>query len=163
MRTSLIPRHRAQESGQAVVEFALFLPIILLLLFGAVNVSILFNNITSQDGAVRDSARYASINPASFSTHTPPDANSIQGIAYAENTSLTPDAITINYYYPDGGLCGTYTAGDGFVGDQTDCTQPGYFVQVVGKVIYTPAIINVFSGFGSGGLPISTSYEFVIQ
>ncbi len=163
MRKRNLPRHRSGESGQAVVEFALFLPIILLLLFGAVNVSILFNSITSQDGAVRDAGRYASINPTSFSTHSPPDANSIEGIAYAEDTSLTADAITINYYYPDGGLCGTYTASGGFVGDQTDCTQPGYFVQVVGKVTYTPAIINVFSGIGSGGLPISTSYEFVIQ
>ncbi|MEA4831297.1 MAG: TadE/TadG family type IV pilus assembly protein [Oscillospiraceae bacterium] len=49
------------ESGQSVVEFALMLPIFLLLVFGIIEFGILFNMKLSVTNCAREGARYAAL------------------------------------------------------------------------------------------------------
>jgi Flp pilus assembly protein TadG len=50
-----------EERGQTMVEFAIVLPILCLLLFGAIQFGILFNNYVTLTDAVRAGARKAAV------------------------------------------------------------------------------------------------------
>jgi Flp pilus assembly protein TadG len=52
---------RRSEDGQAMVEFALVLPILLLLVMGIIQFGILFNNYVTLTDAVRAGARQAAV------------------------------------------------------------------------------------------------------
>lgn len=53
------------ERGAALVEFALVLPVLLILVFGIVDFGLYFYNDLRLTHAARDAARYASVNDAS--------------------------------------------------------------------------------------------------
>lgn len=54
-------RIRKAQEGQAMVEFALVIPLLLLLIFGIIQFGILFNNYLTLTDAVRAGARQASV------------------------------------------------------------------------------------------------------
>jgi len=54
-------RRRKSESGQALVEFALVLPILLILLCGIIDFGWIYYNQISLSNAAREGARYAAI------------------------------------------------------------------------------------------------------
>lgn len=54
-------RKKDRESGQAMVEFALVLPILLLIVCGIIDFGWLFFNQLSLDNACREGARYATV------------------------------------------------------------------------------------------------------
>ena len=59
---NLEPMKRVQEQrGQTMVEFAIVLPVLCLLLFGAIQFGILFNNYVTLTDAVRAGARKAAV------------------------------------------------------------------------------------------------------
>ena len=59
---------RQRRKGQALVEFALFLPILILLLAGAADIGRQMSKIGVVCNAVRQGARYASTNPTDLGT-----------------------------------------------------------------------------------------------
>jgi Flp pilus assembly protein TadG len=62
LRTHLGRRLRfCDERGQAIVEFALVLPILALLLFGIIQFGLVFNNYVTLTDAVRAGARKAAV------------------------------------------------------------------------------------------------------
>lgn len=60
----LIKIWRQREEGQAMVEFALILPIFLLILCGIIDFGWLFYNQLTLNNACREGARYAVVNTA---------------------------------------------------------------------------------------------------
>ena len=54
-------QHLAGERGQTMVEFALVLPLMVVLLFGVIQVGILFNNYVTLTDAVRAGVRKAAV------------------------------------------------------------------------------------------------------
>lgn len=54
-------QRRSQEDGQALVEFALVLPLLVLVLFAVIQFGIAFNNYVTLTDAVRAGARTASV------------------------------------------------------------------------------------------------------
>ena len=90
-------RRSARQRGQAMVEFALCFPI--LLLFSVSSIGIAHAEETANDLAtvVRDGARYASIHPGLYDTSctnggTSCAANTIQGVIQAEANSVNQSA-----------------------------------------------------------------------
>lgn len=63
-------RKRIQESGQALVEFALILPILLLLLCGIIDFGWIFSNQLMVDFSARDGARFGAVNASSTTLST---------------------------------------------------------------------------------------------
>lgn len=64
-----LPRRRTKPSrGQALVEFALILPIALLILMGIIQFGFLFSGQIGVINAVREAARYGSTSPVSDAT-----------------------------------------------------------------------------------------------
>ena len=83
------------EEGQAMVEFALILPIFLLILCGIIDFGWLFYNQLSLNNACREGARYAVVNTAE-------DASTQAIINHIENATTTVfanDGIDIEVIY----------------------------------------------------------------
>jgi Flp pilus assembly protein TadG len=58
-------RYRDRESGAALVEFAILMPLLLLLIFGIWTVARAWNVKTTMDHGVREAARYGATDPDS--------------------------------------------------------------------------------------------------
>lgn len=87
----IIRRHRIikNEKGASAVEFALILPILIILVFGIVQFGIAFNNYITITHAAREGARIAAVD-----LNNPDLKNIIIERAYP--VSITPDDIVIS-------------------------------------------------------------------
>lgn len=114
-----------KEDGQAMVEFALILPVFLLILCGIIDFGWLFYNQISLNNACREGARYAVVNTA--------DGADTQAItAHIENNSknvFDKDGVDINIDYS--------SAGDPTSGDVTVTLQAeiSFFTPVLSSVL----------------------------
>jgi Flp pilus assembly protein TadG len=100
-------RWRQREDGQAMVEFALILPIFLLILCGIVDFGWLFYNQLTLNNACREGARYAVVNTAD-------NADTQAIINHIENVSSNVFAndgvdITVTYSAPSNPTSGDVT------------------------------------------------------
>lgn len=113
------------EDGQAMVEFALILPIFLLILCGIIDFGWLFYNQLSLNNACREGARYAVV-------HTADNADTGAIINHIENTTTTVFAndgieIDISYSSPS-----DPTAGDITVSMEADIS---FFTPVLSTIL----------------------------
>lgn len=81
---------RGAEDGQALVEFALILPIALVILMGIIQFGMLFAGHIGVTNAVRETARYGSTSPISDSTTAA--ANGANVCTYLVNSALASAA-----------------------------------------------------------------------
>ncbi|MHA6668501.1 TadE/TadG family type IV pilus assembly protein [Homoserinimonas sp. A447] len=97
----------ADDSGAAAVEFALILPVLILLLMGLIEFSLLFNTQISLTQAAREGARTMAIHndPAVAQAATINAAPSVNPAIAAGDITITPTdctagttvTVTINY------------------------------------------------------------------
>lgn len=114
-----------REDGQAMVEFALILPIFLIILCGIIDFGWLFYNQLSLNNACREGARYAVV-------HTAENADVQAIINHIENTTTTVFAnngidISVKYSSPS-----DPTAGDVTVDMEADIS---FFTPVLSTVL----------------------------
>lgn len=78
------------ENGQSMVEFALVLPLLLLILCGIIDFGWIFYNQLSLENCVRDTARYGAVNAGNSecSTLVLEKANNIAVSSIKENMSV---------------------------------------------------------------------------
>jgi Flp pilus assembly protein TadG len=165
------------------VEFALVVPIFILLVLAIFAFGLVFQNKIAMDNAVRDGARFASTQPDKWDNNQNALQNSIQGhvqrsggtavILNQDPTLPTSNGqgISITYSDPSGALCGSYSAG-GFAPapsssytEQT-CLTPGNLVTVKAAIKYVvpvPIVSAIVSKFFSGGLPIGSSTTMTLE
>lgn len=120
-----IGKKQKREDGQAMVEFALILPIFLLILCGIIDFGWLFYNQLSLNNSCREGARYAVV-------HTDENADTQSIINHIENISSTVFAndgvdITVTYSSPS-----DPTAGDVTVSMQADIS---FFTPVLSTIL----------------------------
>ena len=114
-----------REDGQSMVEFALILPIFLLILCGIIDFGWLFYNQLSLNNACREGARYAVVNTAE-------NADTQAIINHIENVTTTVFAndgvdITVTYSSP-----ADPTSGDITVSMEADIS---FFTPVLSAVL----------------------------
>ena len=107
MKKRLFSKKNKREDGQAMVEFALILPIFILILCGIIDFGWLFYNQLSLNNACREGARYAVVN-----TGDTADTQAI--INHIENTTTTVFAndgvdIYVSYTAPNDPTSGDIT------------------------------------------------------
>jgi Flp pilus assembly protein TadG len=90
------------ERGAAAVEFALVVPILLLLVFGIVDFGMMLNRDTMVNNASRDGVRAASLGATST------EVKSI--VATNLGVPLNEVSTTVTCTKPDGSACTTYDA-----------------------------------------------------
>lgn len=124
------------EKGAVAVEFALVIPIFLMLVFGIVEFGRAFNIQVSLSEAARETARYTAIHAhdADFSFD---DARAV-GISAAPSVKLAPSNIEIAY--SDGSTC---DAGDSVVVSLQVVTP--YITALPGLIPGLPANLDISS------------------
>ena len=90
-------RRSARQRGQAMVEFALCFPLLLLFSVSAIGIAHAEETANDLTTVVRDGARYASINPAAYgctggASATACSASTIQGIVQTEAGGVNASA-----------------------------------------------------------------------
>ncbi len=81
--------HDAGESGAAAVEFALVLPMLILLIFGIVEFSIGYNRQQALHAAAREGARTASVPSSTTSDINTAVTNALQGVTFDSTPVIT--------------------------------------------------------------------------
>ena len=120
---------RKAQTGQAMVEFAIVAPILLLLVFGIVQFGILFNNYLTLTDSVRTGARQAAV---SRTLSDPVTTTKNRVTSAAASTLKTTDlAITVDPYDPINGTRSWVQGGDVTV----TATYP-YSISLLGLVVY---------------------------
>ena len=83
--------HNKNENGQAVVEFALVLPILLLLLCGIIDFGWIFGNQLLANNATREAARYTAIHY--YDSNTDNDGVIAAGIVASRAPTLSSPSV----------------------------------------------------------------------
>lgn len=132
---------RSDERGQALIEFALVLPVLVLLLVGvfdlgrAVMLSETLNNAVregTRHAIVRGTTSEAPLGPATLTT--PPAADNAATAIVRRHSIGIGSTVTIVMSWPDGNA------------------NKGSEVQIVASAPYTPILSQIFTG---GGLAIT--------
>jgi len=157
------------SKGQAVLEFALVAPILMLLVFGVIDFGIMFEHSIAVTNAARDGVRWAVTHPTAWSNANPAPSSTIEGqIQTAGGVSNIPNndqTISISYWVPSssGGSteCGYYSASsNSFVAlngyTESTCVIPGNLIKVSIHATYN-FITPIFSALYPQGISISSS------
>lgn len=94
---SFITRKLKKENGQAVVELAITLPILIMILCAIIDFGWLFNNQIMIDNCSREGARYAIV-------HSSETVATIKNYTRSVAPSYLSDALTINVVYANGNV-----------------------------------------------------------
>jgi Flp pilus assembly protein TadG len=120
-----VKRHiKRSEEGQAMVEFAMILPILLLLVFGIIQFAIVFNHHLTLTDAVRAGARQAAVSR----TFADPAGEAEKRVRAAAAGSLTDADLTVTVAAKD--LSGGTTFEQG--GDVTVTASYPYSIDIFG-------------------------------
>jgi Flp pilus assembly protein TadG len=120
-------RNIGRRDGQAMVEFVIVAPILLLLVFGLVQFGILFNNYVALTDAVRSGARQAAV---SRSLPNPEGVTMNRVTRAAGHLKASDLQITVDPYDPDKGTA-TWAQG----GDVTVTASYPYSINLLGFVV----------------------------
>lgn len=93
-----MPKPRRTELGQGLVEFALILPLVVVMFFGIIQFGFTLGGHIALVNAVREATRYASTSPA----NSDPTTQATKAIARAVPGYTNTAKVTYSYcYYPD--------------------------------------------------------------
>ena len=135
-------RRRRHERGAAAVEFALVMPILLMLVLGIIDFGYLINRSSMVTNAARDGAREASLNGTTAT---------IQAAAQGSLDGVPGATVTVTCTKPDGAACGTY---------DTDATSSG-IAEVT--IDYTHEMITPISMFFGDSIDVSRTARMRIE
>jgi Flp pilus assembly protein TadG len=120
-------RIRRGQEGQAMVEFALVIPLLLLLIFGIIQFGILFNNYLTLTDAVRVGARQAAVS-RTLATPVATTTDRVKGAAAGLDKSKLE--ISVDAYNPADGSA-TWAQG----GDVTVTAKYPFHINLFGFVV----------------------------
>lgn len=95
-------RRERDDRGAAAVEFALVLPLIVVLLFGTVWTALAYNDHLSISNAVREGARYGSAIDYTDATWAASVRDRVRQVYYNAGGNLTADEICVQLIKSDG-------------------------------------------------------------
>jgi Flp pilus assembly protein TadG len=125
---------RRNQDGQAMVEFVLVAPVLLLLIFGIVQFGILFNNYMTLTDATRAGARQAAV---SRTLPDPEGKTKDRVVRAASDLDVDALEITVEPYDPSKGSK-TWAQG----GDVTVTVKYPYSINLLGFVVKSGQITS---------------------
>ncbi len=122
---------RRGDSGQAIIEFALILPVFLLLVFGFVDSArAVFEYITLADAA-REGTRYAIVHGGASTAPSGPNANDASVRAQVLRYTIGVPNVTVTSTWPDGSNAR---------GDQVSVVVTAPFVPLPSQILLNGAL-----------------------
>src|ERR1700694_1573807 len=157
---------RRRQSAQSLTEFALILPVLMLILLGVVDFGRVFYYWTSIANAAREGARYGTTHPSAVATTCKADPNNIKyRVKQEAGTTMVIADSNITVYWVDSSTGVTTNASancNPLPGDQRIYQNPNAVrvdVNYDFRAI-TPLISNFWGG---GALRIGSSTTMVIE
>jgi Flp pilus assembly pilin Flp len=89
----ILGRRERRESGAVAVEFALLLPVLLLILIGTIQFGIVYSQYQVMEGAAREGARCAAVQAAGFTDCVP--AERVEA-ALPAGYEIDPGPVTVS-------------------------------------------------------------------
>jgi Flp pilus assembly protein TadG len=120
---------RRRRRGQSLVEFALVLPVFVLLLGGMIQFGVIFWGQNTLNQVVRDTGRYAATRNCSAAAKTASEATFATILASAGGPWKTP-AVTVTY---SSATCPINNTGEVWVNVTASIDAPVFFVWVPGN------------------------------
>lgn len=99
-------QNNSHERGAALVEFALLLPLLLVLVFGIIEFGGTYNNSISLRNGVREGARLAVVNNVSPSGSCSGDATTVLVCQTKARIGLNPNTTKVSITVPSGAKIG---------------------------------------------------------
>lgn len=135
---------RRTDDGQAIVEFALSLPILLLLLVGTVDIGRGFQAYVSLGNAVREAAREAAVHGGDATTKWGPSANDANVVTAVRSriAGIRTEDVAVTSSWP------------------SSSNAPGKEVVVSATYTFRPIALGLLGGIG---MPMSATTRARIQ
>jgi len=95
-------RQQARFQGQTLVEFALVLPVMILIILGVVEYGRAYYTASLLQNAAREGARYGILHPTWIDSDDNPDPNNITARTRQFIVGLDVNKLTITVSFPDG-------------------------------------------------------------
>lgn len=115
-------RSGREEGGQTLVEFALLLPLLLLILFGTVEFGLVFVSYLEVVETAHDAARVASLGGSASQAES-------AGVAAAQAAGLRTSDVTV-------ALSGTSASGGGWVPDTSVTASVQYAIPIAIPILW---------------------------
>lgn len=145
---------KLSKLGQALVEFALVAPVVLLIIGGTVDMGRGLLMYALLQGASRDTARQAALVYYSGSNTLPPDCTALTtpcGLNPLVNTAHLLDPLGVSVVYQDSGSISAAPGYGGFVADPLNpTTQPGT-ITLTGAINPNTVYVFIYELDSSGG------------
>ena len=96
-------RQRDADGGQAIVEFALILPVLLLLILGLINVALAIEQENTLANAAREGARYAIVHGSTATSPIGPCSSCTNATvtSIVANAAVSVPSVSVTIDYPD--------------------------------------------------------------
>ena len=171
---SKAPPHRARMRGQALVEFAIVLPILALLLLGIIQFAFIFAAQIGVTNAVREAARIAAVSPTTDNTQAGTNAQNV----YLRLTNTTNGLLKQNVFAFNSANIVTAADVPAVTGYTQVCYRDGpaaatgeftVFIKVQAVYrhpIFIPllgALLDGIDAVSDGGLRIATAEEMRVE
>jgi Flp pilus assembly protein TadG len=115
----LLPRKAHSGSrGQGIVEFAIVLPLLLILFLAIADLARLYTTMMSVESAAREAADYGAFNSANWSTTPPSPTNEDKTLVEMERRACTAASDVLDYSEPTGTV------------NHATCTNPTFATQL---------------------------------
>ena len=103
-------RPRRSERGASAVEFALVVPLLIMLLFGIISTGLVFSDHLSATNAAREGARYgAAADITNSSTWATSVKDRVKEVYFNGAETVTDDQICVRLVKADGNTAASYT------------------------------------------------------
>jgi Flp pilus assembly protein TadG len=140
-------RQSRRSRGQSLVEFALVLPILVILLFGTIQVGVTFGGYNGLINSVREAARYGSVCGTGAGCDTKTHDHLLQGIATGVFAYTAPKAVVSYCNYKD--AANKYNLQIQVTGSVTGFV----FIPFIGQILSWPA----------SGVPLTSTEKFRVE
>ena len=150
----MIRRFRTGEQGQAIVEFAFVLPLILLLIVAVADFGIAYQRSVQMANAVREGARYGSVFPLRVDAAGNPDPENMKYRVKHEATGFSLADADIQIFYEQANVNPPTAYDAGGVGASSYAVT-GNAVRIQATTRYTPLTPFAALLFPNGSVTLS--------
>lgn len=149
----MIRSFRTGEQGQAIVEFAFVLPLVLLLIVAVADFGIAYQRSVQMANAVREGARYGSVFPMRVDASGNPDPENMKYRVKREASGFTLGDADIQVFYEQANVNPPTSYAAGSAGATTYAVT-GNAVRIQATTSYTPLTPFAALLFPSGSVTL---------
>ncbi len=150
-----------REDGQALVEFALIVPLLLLVIVAMADFGIAYQRYTQMTNAVREGARYGSTYPTRINSANNADPENVNARVRLDAVGPALSSVRVNYL--EANLANPTPRDATVTSNQTAYAKAGNGIQVIATLSYSPMTPFANTLFPGGQVQVSATSVMRIE